>query len=262
MKRTNDPRTEQYTVCIRHKMSDTDLWVGTWRPHKPRGPIAALYSSPGPKYALPGNTGRESHDPRKAKAPAFSFGIRRTQSLSDASPGPSYLVPSSVTRKGPTGQPAYSLYGKYAPEKSGKSAYFGHPAYSMSPRTKGFTNAVSPGPAAYTLPAVLGTKSVNKPSAPNFSLTGRSKVGSFHEDLQKTPGPGTYKIVEPAAYKYKPPRYSMIGRNIMPGDLTQKPGPGAYQPERVTFTRRKSPSFSFGIRHSEFSTPVFLDKED
>ncbi|KAI1888000.1 hypothetical protein AGOR_G00180540 [Albula goreensis] len=83
-------------------MSDTDLWVGSWRPHKPRGPIAALYSSPGPKYALPGNTGRESHDPRKAKAPAFSFGIRRTQSLSDASPGPSYLVPSSVTRKGPT----------------------------------------------------------------------------------------------------------------------------------------------------------------
>lgn len=34
-----------------------DPWVGTWRPHKPRGPIAALYGSPGPKYALPGLTG-------------------------------------------------------------------------------------------------------------------------------------------------------------------------------------------------------------
>lgn len=32
-------------------------WVGSWRPHRPRGPIAALYSSPGPKYGLPTNVG-------------------------------------------------------------------------------------------------------------------------------------------------------------------------------------------------------------
>lgn len=38
-------------------MMKADPWVGTWRPHKPRGPIAALYGSPGPKYALPGLTG-------------------------------------------------------------------------------------------------------------------------------------------------------------------------------------------------------------
>ncbi|TKS70647.1 PiggyBac transposable element-derived protein 3 [Collichthys lucidus] len=36
-------------------MANTEAWVGTWRPHKP---IAALYGSPGPKYALPGLTGR------------------------------------------------------------------------------------------------------------------------------------------------------------------------------------------------------------
>ena len=35
-----------------------DVWVGAWRPHKPRGTIAALYSNPGPKYALPGATGK------------------------------------------------------------------------------------------------------------------------------------------------------------------------------------------------------------
>ncbi|XP_035280347.1 outer dense fiber protein 3-B [Anguilla anguilla] len=259
-------------------MSDgeTDAWVGVWRPHKPRGPIAALYSSPGPKYALPGSTGNDFHDPRKLKAPAFSFGIRRSQLSSDLSPGPGYLVPANITRIGRSGTPAYSLYsrpkdslrfqtpgpGKYAPERAGKSAFYSSPAYSMSARTGGFFNPTSPGPAAYTLPSVLGTSTVNKPSAPNFSLTGRSKVGSFHEDLQKTPGPGTYKMVEPSSYKYKPPQYSMIGRNMMPGDLTEKPGPGAYRPEVVTFTRRKSPCFSFGIRHSEFSTPVFLDKED
>lgn len=35
----------------------SDVWVGPWRPHRPRGPIAALYRGPGPKYMLPPNTG-------------------------------------------------------------------------------------------------------------------------------------------------------------------------------------------------------------
>lgn len=39
------------------RMKTIENWVGTWRPHRPRGPIAAFYSSPGPKYALPGLTG-------------------------------------------------------------------------------------------------------------------------------------------------------------------------------------------------------------
>uniref|UniRef100_A0A8D2AND7 Ciliary microtubule associated protein 1B n=1 Tax=Sciurus vulgaris TaxID=55149 RepID=A0A8D2AND7_SCIVU len=34
----------------------SDYWVGPWRPHRPRGPIAALYRGPGPKYKLPPNT--------------------------------------------------------------------------------------------------------------------------------------------------------------------------------------------------------------
>lgn len=39
-------------------MQSDKYWVGTWRPHKPRGPVAALYGSPGPKYALPGLIGK------------------------------------------------------------------------------------------------------------------------------------------------------------------------------------------------------------
>lgn len=39
------------------QMKTTENWVDTWRPHRLRGPKAALYSSPGPKYALPGLTG-------------------------------------------------------------------------------------------------------------------------------------------------------------------------------------------------------------
>ncbi|MGH0127616.1 UNVERIFIED_CONTAM: hypothetical protein FKN15_035256 [Acipenser sinensis] len=197
------------------------MWVGSWRPHKARGPIAAFYNSPGPKYALPGATG----------------------------------------------------------------------------------------PAAYILPSVLGPRTVNKTSAPNFILTGRSKIGSVHEDLQKTPGPGTYRVIDPCAYKYKPPHYSMTGRNSMPGDTTRKPGPGAHSPERtpgpgtyrvidpcaykykpphysmtgrnsmpgdttrkpgpgahsperVTIASGKAPVYSFGIRHSEYMAPLIVDVLD
>ncbi|KAL4597402.1 outer dense fiber protein 3-B-like [Arapaima gigas] len=254
-------------------MSEADVWVGSWRPHKRRGPIAALYSSPGPKYALPGATGVNCHDPRKRKAPAFSFGLCHKQFSSDCSPGPTYLIPSNITRIGRQGSPAYSIYGRpkdpplfqtpgpgwYSPEKSGKCTYRCAPAYSLSARTKGFCNDQTPGPAAYMLPSVLGPNAVNKSSAPNYSLTGRSKIGSFYEDLQKTPGPAAYRVVDPSTYKVKPPQYSLTGRNSMPGDTTQKPGPGAHRPEEVTFTRSRAPSYSFGVRHSEFIAPLVID---
>lgn len=40
-----------------HRAMGSDVWVGPWRPHRPRGPIGALYSGPGPKYKLPPSTG-------------------------------------------------------------------------------------------------------------------------------------------------------------------------------------------------------------
>ncbi|XP_063301558.1 ciliary microtubule associated protein 1B [Pelobates fuscus] len=254
----------------------TEVQIGTWRPHRPRGPIAALYSSPGPKYGLPGNTGFVQHDPCKYRAPAYSFGSRRFKFMDDCSPGPGYLVPANITARGKDGTPAYSLYGRsrelnpfrtpgpgsYSPERAGKSAYHTAPIYSLAARTKMFSSDQTPGPAAYMLPSVLGTHIVNRTSAPNYSMTGRSKFGSFHEDLQKTPGPGTYRVVDPITYKYKPPQYSMTGRNSMPGDTTQKPGPGAHSPERVLSTRTKAPNFSFGIRHSEYVAPLIVDVAD
>ncbi|XP_076849118.1 ciliary microtubule associated protein 1B [Brachyhypopomus gauderio] len=257
-------------------MPASDVCVGSWRPHRPRGAIAALYSSPGPKYALPGATGLNDHDPRKWKAPAYSFGSRHRQFSLSCSPGPGYLVPSNITRVGRDGSPAYSVYsrpkdlqlfqtpgpGRYCPEKAGKTTYYSAPAFSLSSRTKAFQNDQTPGPAAYMLPSVFGPNTVNKLSAPNFSLIGRSKIGSFHEDLQKTPGPGTYRVVDPNVYRSKPPQFSMTGRNGMPGDTTKKPGPGAHHPELVTMTLQKAPGFSFGIRHSEFVAPLIVDISD
>ncbi|XP_049929228.1 outer dense fiber protein 3-B [Epinephelus moara] len=253
-------------------MSSAEPWVGTWRPHKPRGPIAALYGSPGPKYALPGLTGVSQHDPTKYKAPMFSFGARHDRKL-ESSPGPSYLIPSNVTKVGRDGTPAFSLHsrpkepqlfqapgpGKYSPEHSVKAIFRSAPAYSLSGRGKDINTIQTPGPASYSLPPVLGDKTVATSAAPTFSFCGRSKNGSFHEDLKKTPGPAAYKVVDPCIYNKKPPQFSMTGRNFPPSETTKKPGPGAHCPEQVTFTRAKAPSFSFGLRHSEFIAPLIID---
>ncbi|XP_060778878.1 ciliary microtubule associated protein 1B-like [Neoarius graeffei] len=257
-------------------MSSRDVWVGSWRPHRPRGPIAAMYKGPGPKYALPVATGVNEHDPRKWKAPAYSFGIRHLQFRESCTPGPAYLIPSNITRNGCHGNPAYSLYsrpkdlqpfqtpgpGSYRPEKAVLKTFHSSPAYSLSARTNLFCKDPTPGPAAYMLPPVVGPVSVSKRSAPNISLSGRSKIGTFYEDLKKTPGPGTYKVVETNVYRSKPPQYSILGRNSLPGDKTKKPGPGAHYPERVIFTRSKAPSFTFGVHHSEYLAPPIRDVDD
>uniref|UniRef100_A0A674N5T4 Uncharacterized protein n=1 Tax=Takifugu rubripes TaxID=31033 RepID=A0A674N5T4_TAKRU len=86
-------------------MKSIENWVGTWRPHRPRGPIAALYSSPGPKYALPGLTGSSEHDPTKYKAPMFSMGMRHKLANPSCSPGPKYSMHPKITRKGHDGTP-------------------------------------------------------------------------------------------------------------------------------------------------------------
>ncbi|XP_040894725.1 outer dense fiber protein 3-B [Toxotes jaculatrix] len=254
-------------------MAKAEPWVGTWRPHKPRGPIAALYGSPGPKYALPGLTGISKHDPTRYKAPMFSFGTRHNQANSDCSPGPRYLIPSNITRVGQDGTPAFSLHsrprepelfqapgpGHYFPEHSGKLIFHSAPAYSLSGRSKDTSINQTPGPASYSLPPVLGPKTVVTSAAPTYSLRGRSQIGSFYEDVKKTPGPATYRVVDPCIYRQKPPQYSMTGRNFAPSDTTKKPGPGAHHPELVTATRAKGPSFSFGLRHSDYISPLIVD---
>ena len=47
--------------------------------------------------------------------------------------------------------------------------------------------------------------------------------------------------------------------HIISTDSTQKPGPGAHMPERVKVNGKSAPSFSLGIRHSEFITPLIVE---
>uniref|UniRef100_A0A3B5MZ06 Ciliary microtubule associated protein 1B n=1 Tax=Xiphophorus couchianus TaxID=32473 RepID=A0A3B5MZ06_9TELE len=185
-------------------MPSDELWVGPWKPHRPRGPIAALYGSPGPKYSLPG------------------------------------------------------LIGQYSPERSGKMTI------RSAPADKKISLTNTAGPATYTLPPMLGCKTAVAPSAPNYTLQGRGKTGSFHEDYNKTPSPGpaAYKVVDPSIYRQKPPQYSIKGRNFAPEENTSKPGPGAHYPEHVTFTRAKAPSFTFGLRHSQYIAPLIINVDE
>lgn len=59
------------------------------------------------------------------------------------------------------------------------------PAYSFGAKPAVLSRAISPAPNAYTLPSMTGDRVVGRQSSASYSLTGRSKIGSFHEDLKK-----------------------------------------------------------------------------
>ncbi|XP_049570396.1 outer dense fiber protein 3 isoform X2 [Orcinus orca] len=164
----------------------------------------------------------------------------------NCSPGPRYSVNPKILRTGKDIGPAYSILGRYCtkttltpgpghyfPEKSTKHVFDSAPSHSISARTKTFRVDSTPGPAAYMLPVVMGPHTVGKASQPAFSIKGRSKLGSFSDDLHKTPGPAAYRQTDVQVTKFKAPQYTMAARVEPPGDKTHKPGPGAHSPEKV-----------------------------
>lgn len=128
---------------------------------KPRGPVAAMYSSPGPCYALPGLIGQNNHDPRSnySRASQWSFGIKHAHFSSENSPGPCYFPDSKCLRTGKDGAPNYSLSsrhkdviifsnpgpGAYSIRNGDNSVYFKAPAYSLNSRNKEFKIDNGPG---------------------------------------------------------------------------------------------------------------------
>ncbi|VTJ89105.1 Hypothetical predicted protein [Marmota monax] len=292
-----------------------EVWVGTWRPHRPRGPIMALYSSPGPKYLIPPTTGKNlsalggrggrrgksqeqglgwpgvglgfmKHTPTKQRAPAYSFRGAPMLLAENCSPGPRYSVNPKILRTGKDLGPAYSILGRYHtktmltpgpgdyfPEKSTKHVFDSAPSHSISARTKTFRVDSTPGPAAYMLPVVMGPRTVGKVSQPSYSIKGRSKLASFSDDLHKarTPGPAAYRQTDVQVTKFKAPQYTMAARVEPPGDKTLKPGPGAHSPEKVLdkqtrggwviLTKPCAPIVTFGIKHSDYMTPLVVDVE-
>ena len=87
---------------------------------KPRAPISAMHSTPGPVYLLPGLVGSTFHDPRSvhSKQPAYSFGLRHGKYKDESSPGPCYFPNPRISRTGKDGSPQYSLYARRGDLKS------------------------------------------------------------------------------------------------------------------------------------------------
>ncbi|XP_046357125.1 outer dense fiber protein 3-like [Haliotis rufescens] len=239
-------------------------------------PIAARQRGPGPgRYALPSTCGFNGHDFTKYTRPAYSFG-RRLGDFStkkECSPGPAYFINPSITRSGRDGTPAYSLLARqtylgtfktpspraYMPERVHPQGERNAPKHSIGARTRYRKRDGNPAPNKYTLPKVLGAFQPDKQSSPGYSMTARSMIGGYADDLAKAPGPGNYNATVPDLYKDRSPLYSLRRRSYMPGDSTMKPGPGAHCPERVVINRPKAAVHSLGIRHSEFICPLFVD---
>lgn len=81
---------------------------------RPRVPIAAMFSGPGPGvYLLRGTTGFKLHDSTKRMNPAFSMGSRPRVITYSFTPGPAaYPIEKGLTRHGADGTAKYSLKGR------------------------------------------------------------------------------------------------------------------------------------------------------
>ncbi|XP_072038708.1 ciliary microtubule associated protein 1B-like [Amphiura filiformis] len=241
---------------------------------KPVIQIAARERGPGPgRYCLPSTLG-SNNDIRVRAEPSFSFGLKLPNSIFQKSigMGPKYNIEKNATRFGKDGTPAYSILGRpkdlqpfntpspyaYSPEKCHPQGEKHAPKYSMGARTRLRKNDQIPASNSYNLPHMIGGKTIGRTTQPSYSLRGRPTVGSYLEDMAKAPGPGSHSVVAPDVYRGKKPSYSMLGRNVMPGDNTQKPGPGAHSPEKVIVTKKAAPKYSIGSKHSEFLCPVIV----
>ena len=80
----------------------------------------------------------------------------------------------------------YSSTAAYHAEKVNPLRESKAPAYSFGLKT-GLVQmkSTTPSPNSYTLPSLIGSNIVGKRSNAAYSMTGRSKIGSFHEDLRK-----------------------------------------------------------------------------
>lgn len=157
-----------------------DVWVGPWRPHRPRGPIAALYRGPGPKYKLPPNTGTSG-----ARRPVRVGVGRSVLGAGCCTPGwraglfwgsrgvvPGARAPSPEVMTGrPTG---YILHDPSRPRA---------PAYTFGLRLPTQQTACGPGPG-HLVPARMTVRGPD--GTPAYSIYGRPRQAA----PCLTPGPG------------------------------------------------------------------------
>lgn len=74
--------------------------------------------------------------------------------------------------------------------------------------------------------------------------------------------PDQENTTAPTIYRHRHPSFTMQGRTKRPNYSSAIPGPGAYSPERFHLHLPRPPSFTLGIRHSEFVTPLVVNVTD
>lgn len=232
-----------------------------------------MLRGPGPaQYSLPSNTGSENLDVRKRYPPAYS--MRKTLPLSskEKSPGPGrYGIPSGQFRNGVYPGSEYTMRIRPNALKGNETpgpAKYSMPAptsynetkqaeYTMRPKLPSKSTNVTPGPNVYKLPTLVGGKVTHSApggrlaGAAEWSMTGRSDVGSFTQILSHTPAPHHYRPEDTVNHvNNRQPSYTMRPRNWAPGSKTKTPGPkynlqGANRPNTY--------GGSFGVRHSQYT---------
>ncbi|NXD21461.1 ODF3A protein, partial [Spelaeornis formosus] len=246
-------------------------WVGSWRPHVRRGPILAEFTTPGPKYWLPGTTGHAAHDPTKDRAPAYSFRGTKCPTADTCSPGPRYFIHSSITKTGKHMAPSafVTAYPKtkikvtpgpsdYTTEHANKHVYHTAPANSMLSRPKDCKGFPTPGPGTYSLPRILGPHTAYTRAEPCYSMKWKSQYQSCFQDVAKTPGPAAFGKVDLDVYKPRAPKYTM-GLKTKPTGKDGVPGPSDYRLGKLSVTKARDPAYTFGLRHSLYKASLIPD---
>uniref|UniRef100_A0A8C3N8J5 Uncharacterized protein n=1 Tax=Geospiza parvula TaxID=87175 RepID=A0A8C3N8J5_GEOPR len=239
-------------------------WVGNWRPHPRRGPILAEFSTPGPKYGLPGLTGHMAHDPTKDRAPAYSFRGSNAPATDSCSPGPRYFIESSITKTGKQVAPSALVTARpkskilvtpgpsdYTTERANKHVFHTAPANSLASRPKDLKGFRTPGPGTYTLPRILGPNTPPKAAQYSWAPSKNPHCLLYPPTsllLLQTPGPAAFDKVDLDVYKTRAPKFSM-------GLKTKLPGKGAF-PGPLSVTKARDPAFSFGLRHSLYKASL------
>ncbi|XP_013918145.1 PREDICTED: outer dense fiber protein 3-like protein 2 [Thamnophis sirtalis] len=202
--------------------------------------IEALLTGPGPGcYSLPPTIGFVNHDYTRFTSPAYSFRQRLDNLGLPQSPGP----------------------GTYSPEKKlgGPSLQPRAPSFSIAARTKSRPVDLVPSPNSYLLPSLLRARTPSRPSKPTRALPARNAKSRASKDPGQAPGPASYNPQASSACFCRPPAFSMLKRLQKPPRAFQTPGPGAHSPEKVTVHKTGAPSYSFGVRHSEYLMPFIPD---
>lgn len=241
---------------------------------KERPKIMAMFRGPGPKYALPSVMGRQGHDLTHRCEPAVIMtGRWGSADKPTVGPGPKYAIAPGMDRRGLYQSPQLTMAWRplpkleknltpspasYAPEKFPYPKAKSSPKYTMCGRNFRLTK-LPPLPAAnsYKIEGGMGAEVPNLTTAPKYTMAGRHFE---KKNLTSTPGPrdiGQVDLVKP-----RRPAFTFPSRHGLLKEKFVSPGPNAYRTDLCTYvTHKRPPKAVMGIRHSEYTTTVFLPED-